>query len=310
MRSLLLSFGVLLLASTAQADEAADIATARTLAVDGLALADSGRCKEAIEKLARAEKLHHAPTTATRLGECEIEQGQILVGTERLQRVVHEPLPATAHPAFAAAVARARASLERNLPRLATIKIVLEGKECRNPSITIDGEAVSDAAIDVDRRIDPGAHRLSVRAPGCHSFETTFELGEGQTKQVNVVLNIDPMARARVASHDTDSGYSEATWVAFGAGAAGLVLGVAGGIVVASRTNTLSQTCVNRVCPPEARGDIGAAKTWATISTIGFVVAGVGAAAGVGLLIGAPKAGEKRTQAVIGLGTVALQGQF
>jgi len=46
--------------ASAEGDDAAETAAARSLAVEGLKLADSGKCADAIEKLSRAEKLHHA----------------------------------------------------------------------------------------------------------------------------------------------------------------------------------------------------------------------------------------------------------
>jgi hypothetical protein len=307
---------VLLATSLAHADDAADIAMARTLGVEGMILADAGKCKDAIEKLTRAEKLHHAPTTATRLGECEIEQGALIAGTERLQRVVHESLPPNAHPAFLAAIARARVSLDRTLPRLASVQVAVQAPDCAHAALTLDNEAVPEAAIDAVRHIDPGAHHLHAEAPGCYPVEIAFDLLEGQTKSLRVDLKVDPVARLALRTRKADDAPAtqEIALVAFGVGAVGLVFGVTGGVIVASRTHTLTQTCVNNVCPPEARADIGSAKTWATISTIGFIAAGVGGAAGVALLLTSSKDGEKRTgtrtQAVVGFGTVALQGQF
>jgi hypothetical protein len=316
MKRLALLSSVLFGTSFAHADDAADISMARTLGVEGIVLADAGKCKDAIEKLSRAEKLHHAPTTATRLAECEIEQGSLLAGTERLQRVVHESLPPNAHPAFVAAVARARVSLEKTLPRLASVRVAIDGAQCRQASLMIDNEAVPDAAIDAVRHIDPGAHRLQARAPGCHPAEIAFELSEGQVKLVHIELKADPAARLAASERKSEGDHTsnEAALVAFSAGGVGLVFGIAGGLIVASRTSALADSCVNRVCPPEARSDIGGAKTWATISTIGFIAAGVGAVTGAGLLLLSPKDGDKRTgvraQAVVGLGSVAVQGQF
>lgn len=309
--------GLLFASSFAHADEAADIATARTLGIQGIVLADSGRCALAIEKLSRAEKLHHAPTTATRLGECEIEQGSLVRGTERLQRVVHETLPPDAHPAFVAAVARARTILEKNLHRLATVRVAIAAPKCPHPSFTLDGEPVPEAAMEGGRLMDPGSHRLHVSAPGCYPVETPFAIGEGQERLVQVALREDPAARTRRAEGNTAEpgrGPNVPAIAALSVGALGLALGVTGGIVVASRSSTLSQTCVHQVCPPNAQSDIGAAKTWATLSTIGFVVAAVGSAAGVTLLLTSHKDGDGRTtnetRAVVGLGTVGLQGKF
>jgi hypothetical protein len=318
LRGLCLS--IALTTTLAHADDAADVAMARTLGVEGFVLADSGKCKEAIDKLARAEKLHHAPTTATRLGECEIEQGALVSGTERLQRVVHESLAANAHPAFVAAVARARVSLNKNLPRLASVRFVVPTSQCKNPSVVVDGEPLSEAAIDGERHIDPGTHHLRVNALLCQPFETTFELLEGQAKIVRADLRVDENASvaastsARKIAAVEPQGFSEPALWAFGLGAVGLGLGVVGGLVVASRTRTLAQTCDNRLCPPEASAGLASAKTWATVSTIGFVAFAAFGAAGITLLLVSPKAGEKSaaagTRAVVGLGTVGLQGQF
>ena len=60
---------------------------------------------EAIEKLKRAEALHHAPTILGRLGECQVNVGEVVEGTENLNLVVREPLAETAPKArFSAAL--------------------------------------------------------------------------------------------------------------------------------------------------------------------------------------------------------------
>ena len=69
--------------------------TARGLAVEGLKLADAGKCPEAIEKLMRAEKLHHSAIVQGRLGECQIAVGKLVDGTENLRKVMREPVPAS-----------------------------------------------------------------------------------------------------------------------------------------------------------------------------------------------------------------------
>ncbi len=313
--------GGVLVARPARADEAADVAMARTLGVEGFVLAEGGNCKEAIGKLEKAEKLHHAPTTATRLGECEIDRGLLVAGTERLQRVVHEPLPPNAHPAFVSAVARARATLDATLPRLASIRTQVSGA-CTSPTLTVDGESVSEAAIGAERHIDPGAHRLRVTATGCYPFEASLHLAEGQSKVVEVVLRADPSAAPRAGLHpasgevrrdDSERGTIVPALVAFGLGAIGAGVGIAGGVVVASSTSSLEGACENKVCPPAASADLDRAKTWATVSTVGFVAAGALAATGLTLLLISPKTDGKQTmraQATFGLGSAGLSGQF
>jgi hypothetical protein len=302
------ALATMLCAAAARADEAADTATARALGIEGVALADAGKCGEATEKLERAEKLHHAPTTATRLGECEIENGKLVVGTERLQRVIRERLPANAHPAFAQAQTRAQTLLEKTLPRLATVRVGLVGSPSARPvpstiTITVDGEKTSSEAIlDTDRRIDPGTHTIEVKADGFFPVKESAVLHEGESKNIRLEMKRDPSWRP--PPHPTPSeravreeeppsssggrrGFSKApAIVAFGLSAVGLGLGIYSAMVVDDKSSRLQGGCdANRVCPPELQRDISDAKTWATVSTASFIGAGVFAATGITLWV-------------------------
>lgn len=293
--SLPLAATALLVAMPASADEAADTASARSLGIEGVTLANAGNCKEAVEKLDRAEKLHHAPTTATRLGECEIELGKLVRGTERLQRVIREPLPPNAHAAFTAAVARAHKLLETTLPRIATLRITVAAPPGTKVSMTVDDEPTSDAALDTDRPIDPGMHVVKVSADGFFTSAVAASLDEGQNKSVAVELRVDPNARretrapgaALVSSPAHEAPRSKVpAIVAFGLGAVGLGAGIYGAVVTDQKAGSLSSGCdAQKVCPPEMQRDIRDAKTWATVSTVGFVTAGAGAATGLLLLL-------------------------
>ena len=64
---------------------AAETAAARSLAVDGLKLAQANNCAEAVPKLERAEKLYHSTVVASRLGECLVSVGRLVEGTEILR---------------------------------------------------------------------------------------------------------------------------------------------------------------------------------------------------------------------------------
>ena len=74
--------------------------------------------------------------------------------------------------------------------------------------------------------------------------------------------------------------------IAFGAGGAGLVVGaVAGGIATAQMEN-VKKTCGPLLdCPESLRGQVEDARTTSRVATVGFVVAGLGAAVGVTLLL-------------------------
>src|SRR5690606_16835262 len=66
---------------------AEDIAAARSLGAQGVTLAIEGNCADAIDPLSRAEQLYHAPTILTELGYCKCEVGELVEGTELLNRV-------------------------------------------------------------------------------------------------------------------------------------------------------------------------------------------------------------------------------
>jgi hypothetical protein len=324
---LLLPLALLVQTTTARADDAADTATARALGIEGVTLAEGGKCGEAIPKLDRAEKLHHAPTTATRLAECEIEIGKLVVGTERLQRVIREPLPPGAHPAFAAAVARAQKALDVTLPRLATLRLSVNTPPSAKVSITIDDEPVSDAVLDTARRIDPGKHVVKVQAPGYFPTSASPTLAEGETKSIALELRPDPNARivadasvpstaATTTTPRQEGGSKLPALFAFGIGAAGLGLGIYAATVVEEKSSALDRGCTpDRVCPKALGADLDDAKTWANISTAGFITAGAGAATGVLLLIlsgssSEPERKSARVRPSVGPTSVSLQGTF
>src|SRR6185503_1269262 len=104
-------------------NEAAETAAARTLAVDGVKLAQSDKCSEAVDKLERAEKLKHSPIVLRYLGECQVKVGRWVEGSESLRKLLREPLPENASPALATAYEGAAATLRDVKPRIPSMKI-------------------------------------------------------------------------------------------------------------------------------------------------------------------------------------------
>jgi hypothetical protein len=128
--------------AAARAEEesrSADVAAARELAIEGLKLADAGQCAQAIDRLSRAEKLHHAPIVLGRLGECEIAEGKIVDGTENLRRLLREPLPSNPPPALVKARERAQTALDGAKPKIAFIAISVRESD-KDVTVKIDGE--------------------------------------------------------------------------------------------------------------------------------------------------------------------------
>lgn len=331
------------IARPARADDAADTAAARVLGGDGLILADAGDCQKAIEKLRRAEELHHAPTTAARLGECEIDVGHVVSGTERLQRLLREPVPADAPPPFVDALTRARRVLDRALPRIGSIRVSAPAPAGTKVEVTLDGERLPEALLDNERPADPGHHTIVASARGYFSKTHELNLNDGENVSVTLDLVPDPAAQAAARQEaerlaeakrvqgaaasgsaggvtmpppapPPSNGTTSAAIVAFVLGGAGLATGVAGGLVVAHDASDLSTACgPSKVCPADKQSEISSAKTWATVSTVGFGVAGAGVATGlILLLVGnhheSPSPREATIRPVVGPAYIGCEG--
>ena len=100
-----------------------------------------------------------------------------------------------------------------------------------------------------------------------------------------VAKKAEPEPEPKTASTEKNK-TNPIVYVGFGVGAAGIVVGTLGGILTFSNKGDLKPLCDGLVCDTSARKIVSTARTWATVSTIGFVVGGVGIAAGVvGLLM-------------------------
>lgn len=312
-------FGAPALAQDHQAS-ASDMANARALGVEGVQFADRGDCTTAIDRLSRAEALYHAPTILGRLGECQIALGQIVAGTETLQRVLRDPIGPTSPPAFVAARDRAQKVLNGALPKIGKLRIRVA--QVPGLVVKVDGEVVPPAGLDVDRLTDPGAHRIDAAAPGFRATTQSVTLTEGGSAEVVLKLDPDsaggapagaavvtaagapaqqpapaPPASTEPPAKDGSGGSSKAGPIALliGGGVGIIVGSVFGGLALSKKSDLDSACNPKSNCPASSQSDIDALNTNATISTVGFIAGGVLAAAGgIWLIVGS---GGKKSEA-------------
>jgi hypothetical protein len=282
--------------------QAENVAAARSLGLQGIKLADAGDCKGAIEKLSRAESLYHAPSILGRLGECQVNVGQVVAGTENLNRVVREQLAATAPKAFKDAQERAKGVLNTALPKIARLTVRVEPADAK-PQVTVAGTTIPAALIGVERPTDPGTHEVLVTAPGYLDQKTSVTLAEGGTQDLSIKLEKDPNAAAAtpppavvapppvVTTGPTQPPADTApkknntlAYVALGVGGVGLVVGGVTGFLALGKKSDLKD-CVGNSCPSSQKDTLDSAKSMATISTVGFTVGFVGVGVGVVLLL-------------------------
>lgn len=291
-----------------------DVNAARELGKEGMKLADQGKCDQAIDKLARAEKLFHAPTILTRLGECQVKTGKLVAGTESLQRVVHEPLPDKAPPQFVKARDKAQKILNEVQGKIAKLKINVNAPPKTEVAIKIDGEVVSSALIGADRPTDPGEHFIEATAQGFLKSSETVVLKEGGSGEVTLNMKIDPDAPPPPPPddhpkdvnnpppvdrpHEGGSGLRTAGFVVLGVGGVGVVLGAIFGLVTIGQKSDIEKMCTagKDMCTPGTQSKIDGANAMGWVSTIGFVAGGIAVAAGATMiLIGGGSSAKKTT---------------
>jgi hypothetical protein len=179
------------------------------------------------------------------------------------------------------------------------LEIVVEGGVPGEvPTVTVDGHALNPALIGVASPINPGKHDLVATTPSGSNASGNVELAEGETKQVRLTLSasggaLSAETKATPGDAAKPRGSAQRLWgfVALGVGAAGVGTGIVTGLMATSKHSSAKSGCPGSVCVAGSQGesDLEAFRTLRTVSTIGYIVGGVGAAAGVTLLILAPK---------------------
>ncbi|MFO0679995.1 MAG: hypothetical protein U0169_25970, partial [Polyangiaceae bacterium] len=169
---------------------------------------------------------------------------------------------------------------------------------------------------------NPGTHLVIARV-GAREQKRTFDLAEGETKEITFDFTSAIVREKREKTDATEASRTSGTpsnvpvLVAFGVAGAGLVVGTVTGLVAMSNASSAREGCVGNRCPPATWSAIDTSNSMATISTVGFVVAGVGAATGAAILVlrkGKPKASTSEAALDVrpwmGAGSAGLVGSF
>jgi hypothetical protein len=319
----------------ARAQSDADRATARSLGQDGQQAYESKDYATAEDRFRRADKMVHAPTLVLGLARALAAEGKYVEAQESYNRIIREGLPPGAPDVFKRALEDAKKEVDGVAAKVGSVTITVKaagGGDIPDPQVILDDHPLNSASLGVKRAIDPGAHVLRATAEGYKPGELKFSTTEGGTADEPLTLDKDLSAPAAVAaapattaapataspSPDVSTADSSKSrkllpWIAFGVGGAGLVVGGITGVMALGKHSTLKDECTSGTCPPSAQSDLDSYHSIGLVSTIGFIVAGVGGAAGAVLLLTQPKSAPTTGVTVVptvGLGSVGATGRF
>jgi hypothetical protein len=167
-------------------------------------------------------------------------------------------------------------------------------------TVVVDGEAVGATPLVSSLWLDPGKHTVVVSKEGFESVERPISVSAGTSTTVSIALLAQ--AKAGTASGATPTllpqpvppiatggaRWSPLVYAGFGLAGAGLIAGSVTGAIAIGKASSLGGSCENKACPPSASSDLSTGRTMGNVSTVSFVVAGIGAAVGIVALLVVP----------------------
>ena len=299
-----------------------DLAQARATFTLGDEHFSASRYQEACDAFESVLKVVEVPAVAYKAGLANEKLGRLVRSSELYSRATQlKPNQFWADKQTQLKAQReARAAQQAVNGRIPTLTLEFRGDVSEIAVISIDDVKLSREALSTPQRLDPGNHVLRTTMKNGRSLTEAITLAESESKTVNLDLSQtiapanlvaapDPVvtlpapsmvtppsghvAPSKLAT-DASQRRSAQQWIGYaslGVGAAGFLVGATAGIVAWSKYSDMKSQCggsrdcagatYDRLNPPY--------ESWQTASTVGFVVAGIGAAAGVTLLLLHPR---------------------
>jgi hypothetical protein len=264
-----------------------------------------------------ADSIMHVTTTGLAVGRALIKLDSLLEARDALLRVSR--IPVAADESLPLRRGRREAEkLQRELAdKIPSLHIALElPSNTQGVALSIDGTPVPRALIGQPQKMNPGRHRIELRATGHEPVRREFSLAVGQ--QAKLVLRLAATAKpAAPLAGTSDSMFSRPlptmSTVGFGvAGAALIVGGVTGGLALSAAADAKAG-CDDNGCPLENEPAADRALVLAHTSTVSFAIAGVAAAVGMAGLVLPWISGTSQDAAIVptlGWGSLGLRGRF
>ena len=297
---------------------------------------EAGRYQQALEKFQRAYESAKVPTLLALIAKTQVKLGHLVEAYEAYhQATILERNDLWVGSIQQDAQRDAQRSLDELQPRIPRLTIRIEGANPKGVTVRLDDADIPSSLIGVARLVDPGQRRI-VGHLGNSEVHAEATLSEGERKEVllkfpqneatvpkalplapvppNQAIQTDSGAKQPIPL-DSDAKHSNSArtwgWIGVGVGTTGLALGATTGIVLAAKHGSITSDCPNNKCERTFWSDADTFNTLRYVSAIGFIVGGIGTAAGITLLATNPK---QETKPRVGLwltpSSVGAKGTF
>jgi hypothetical protein len=282
-----------------------DRANARALTNEARRAMKNGAYAEAASALERALALDPSSQLKLDLARAKIQIREFVEANELLDELADPALTPNLNKYVLAAVTKLQTELSKKLPR---VLVTITGVDPTHAIVELDGKVITPG-----KRVpvNPGRHAVVADAEGMERATERVTLSEGQQREV--LLNLVSRAPAEPASPvETSAGSKIPAAIAFGVGGAGVALGTIFGVMAMSDKSAAEAYCKDDQCTRKAQPSIDSSLTNGNVSTVAFIVGGVGLGLGAVLLltVGSKKTEQARLVPWIGAGEIGLRGQF
>lgn len=278
------------------APSAIDIDSARELWREGKKLREAGKLPEALEKFRAAWALAPTPITGLDLAKTLALVGKLVEARETALTASKLPVPPTESTTAQKAREEADALALSLRDRIPSLVPKVTGVDPATVKVLVDDAEVPTAALGQPRRLDPGTHVVRMVRDATELAKSSVVLAEGETREVVLTPTlaaaepppkvVPPPTPAPIAPAPSN-GIPAFGIVGLSVGVVGVAVGGVAGIVALTRLGKAKDVCAaDKSCPPSASYDLDTSRRAGNISTVGFIVGGVGLAVfGVSLFV-------------------------
>jgi len=313
-------------AEPAEAQSGNDAAAAEALFREGRALMAEEQYERACPKFAASQRLDGGYGTLYNLGNCYELTGK----TASAWATFGQARDLARRDGQAPRVEKAERRTAALEPRLIRMSVTVSDAAV-GTRVTRDGAVIDPAGWGTPLPVDPGPHDIVVTAPGRREYKTQVTVStEGSVEEVVIpALDLVPEVErpttpaggsvAMDADSDDRGGLRTGAYVAGGVGILGLGIGTVLGLLANSKWNdALDNHCQSEsLCTQEGLDLTDDAKSFAGVSTVSFILGGIGTAAGITLFV-TSMGGDEPAQTAWTLtpsagpdeGVLLLQGSF